>query len=290
MSAYNAVNGEWCGQHRGLLTGVLRERWGFEGFVLTDFIFGIRDAERGALAGQDLEMPFRFVYRAKLRSLVRDGRVPEQVVDSAVMRILRQLLAVPEGGLSREPARLRGAHRAGPRGVEAVDRAAEERGRPTAEARGLPGADRGAERHPETWVIAARPTAARSTASHLTMGCAPGWGERLQWDNGRDPRRAASVAAECDAALVVVGYTHEQEGEYIVPNTPRGFIGRVPLPGWVERALERPRLRDLWTRAGDKLGEVATRPRADGDERGRRHLRGGWATDPRCGCARATWR
>jgi hypothetical protein len=38
------VNGEWCGQSHALLTDVLREEWGFEGFVISDWIFGLRDA------------------------------------------------------------------------------------------------------------------------------------------------------------------------------------------------------------------------------------------------------
>src|SRR4029078_516814 len=44
MSAYHSVNGERWGQSRALLTDVLRDEWGFAGFVISDFIFGLRDA------------------------------------------------------------------------------------------------------------------------------------------------------------------------------------------------------------------------------------------------------
>ncbi|NCY16373.1 MAG: glycoside hydrolase family 3 protein, partial [Actinobacteria bacterium] len=54
MSAYNSVNGEWAGQNRELLTGVLREEWGFEGFVISDWIFGMRDAARSIIGGLDI--------------------------------------------------------------------------------------------------------------------------------------------------------------------------------------------------------------------------------------------
>lgn len=66
MSAYNSVNGAWCGQHPHLLREILKNRWGFRGFVLTDFIFGLRDGVAAIEAGQDLEMPFRMIFEAKI--------------------------------------------------------------------------------------------------------------------------------------------------------------------------------------------------------------------------------
>ena len=67
MSAYNSVNGEWAGQHHGLLTEVLRDEWGFEGFVISDWIFGMRDAATSVTAGLDIEMPYRMIRASHLR-------------------------------------------------------------------------------------------------------------------------------------------------------------------------------------------------------------------------------
>ena len=50
MSAYNLLNGTYCGDHRGLLTDILRDEWGFEGFVISDWILGLRDVVTGSQA------------------------------------------------------------------------------------------------------------------------------------------------------------------------------------------------------------------------------------------------
>ena len=56
MSAYNKLNGEYCGQHRELLTDILRHDWGFDGFVHSDWIMGVYHPY-GAAAGLDIETP-----------------------------------------------------------------------------------------------------------------------------------------------------------------------------------------------------------------------------------------
>ncbi|MGC4116165.1 MAG: glycoside hydrolase family 3 N-terminal domain-containing protein [Myxococcales bacterium] len=92
MSAYNRVNGDFCSESRHLLTDVLRSDWGFEGIVVSDWVFGTHDTVRAANAGLDVEMPWPKAYGTALVSAVREGRVPEQAVDDAVRRILRTKL------------------------------------------------------------------------------------------------------------------------------------------------------------------------------------------------------
>lgn len=89
MSAYNSVNGQFCGENVTLLRRILKEEWGFDGFVLSDFTFGTH--EDSAVNGLDLEMPVANVFES-LPSQVASGEVPEEVIDDAVRRMVRKKL------------------------------------------------------------------------------------------------------------------------------------------------------------------------------------------------------
>ena len=56
MCAYNALNGDFCAKNKTLLTDILREKWGFDGFVVTDWLAHIGGVS-SALAGLDMSMP-----------------------------------------------------------------------------------------------------------------------------------------------------------------------------------------------------------------------------------------
>jgi beta-glucosidase len=88
MSAYNKMNGEYAGQHRELLTDILRGEWGFDGFVHSDWVMGVYKPY-GAAAGLDVENPEPLVFGEKLKSAVEEGQVEPQVIDQACRRILR---------------------------------------------------------------------------------------------------------------------------------------------------------------------------------------------------------
>ena len=92
MSAYNSVNGEWCGENETLLSDVFREEWGWDGFVISDFIFGLRNPVKSVEAGLDIEMPFRQQRAMVLPEAIADGRLDEAVVDRSVVRIVTTLL------------------------------------------------------------------------------------------------------------------------------------------------------------------------------------------------------
>jgi beta-glucosidase len=89
MTAYNRVNGAWCSEDRWLLRDVLREEWGFDGVVMTDW-FGVGSTVGCAEAGVDLQMPGpdRF-YGAVLEAAVASGEVDPALLEQMTRRWLQ---------------------------------------------------------------------------------------------------------------------------------------------------------------------------------------------------------
>jgi len=102
MSAYNRVNGTYCGEHPHLLGEILKGEWGFDGVVMSDW-FGTHGTLEAAIAGLDVEMPGPPRHLGRhLADAVRDGRLDEGVVDDKARRVLR--LAVRTGLLDHPPS------------------------------------------------------------------------------------------------------------------------------------------------------------------------------------------
>lgn len=88
MCSYNAVNGTPVSQHRTLLTEVLRDDWGFDGVVVSDW-GAVSDPVASIAAGLDLEMPgTNGVSAATLVDAVRGGRLAEADLDRAAERVV----------------------------------------------------------------------------------------------------------------------------------------------------------------------------------------------------------
>lgn len=104
MAAYNRIRGIYCSAHDYLLNQVLKQEFGFEGFVVSDWgaVHGTVDSARGGL---DLEMPGPGQYFAEpLLEAVRSGEMEEAVIDDKVRRILR---VIDRAGLFDESVPLR---------------------------------------------------------------------------------------------------------------------------------------------------------------------------------------
>jgi len=87
MGAYNKLYGKYCVQNEWLLTRVLREEWGFEGLVMTDWGAGDNPVEM-IKAGTDLIMPGSDEIVARLVEAVRRGELKEEDLDRAAAKVL----------------------------------------------------------------------------------------------------------------------------------------------------------------------------------------------------------
>jgi beta-glucosidase len=87
MSAYNRINGAYCGENEKLLTGILREEWDFDGLVVSDWN-SVDNRAAGALAGLDLEMPgSNGINDKKLVAAVKSGALPEAALNRAARKV-----------------------------------------------------------------------------------------------------------------------------------------------------------------------------------------------------------
>ncbi|MDI9469923.1 MAG: glycoside hydrolase family 3 C-terminal domain-containing protein [Bacillota bacterium] len=96
MCAYPKLNGSHCSDNHRLLTRILREEWGFEGFVVTDW-GGMNDRIEAFRAGCDLAMPGGSTYmEEQVARAVRSGKLPESAVDASATCILKQVFRVTQ--------------------------------------------------------------------------------------------------------------------------------------------------------------------------------------------------
>jgi beta-glucosidase len=229
MSSYNSLNGEWCGENATLLMGILREEWGWDGFVITDFVFGLRDPVKSVTSGCNIEMPFRQQRAMALAAAVASGELSEREVDDRVTETLATFLRFAQV-YEQRPGPERIACR------EHRDLARE-----------AAAASMVLLRNEDT-LLPLEPQSLRKLAVLGRLADVPNLGDGGS-SNVLQPEvvtplaglRAAlpsceilhsdsdaSVAAGADLALVVVGYTEADEGEFIDPATTSKLVGLFP--------------------------------------------------------------
>jgi beta-glucosidase len=232
MSAYNRVNGDYCGESRHLLREILKEEWGYRGFVMSDFFQGVHDGKKAALAGLDLEMPLALTFGRTLEHAVEKGEVSVAVIDEAVLRLLRRKIeyaARPDpmaypASLVRAPEHAALAREIAEKGTvlvkneggllpldEATLRTVAVLGR-LADAPNL--GDHGSSRvyPPDTVTVV--------EGLREALGA-----RRVVHERGKDLARARAVARGASAVVVVVGFDQSDEGEYIPQKPSRAEWG-----------------------------------------------------------------
>ncbi len=225
MSAYNKYQGKYCGQNKYLLTDVLKKEWDFDGFVISDFMWGTRDTVNAANAGLDVEMCNTHYYGDNLVQAVKDGKVKEEVIDDAAIRIVRTLLAFQKAEDPQEYPRkivscqdhIALAKLAAEKSMTLIKN--EDKVLPFSKEKtkkvvvlGKLGnteniGDHGSSRVFPHYVV----TPVEGVAKLLPNA-------EVIYYNGEDLERAKQIACNADAVIIVAGYKHDDEGEYIAPS------------------------------------------------------------------------
>lgn len=226
MTSYNSVNGEWAGQNPQLLTEVLREQWGFEGVTVSDFSFGIRDASKSLEAGLDVEEPFRQLRAQYLEGDLESGKASWEWVERSGLRIIATQLRFAARDHEPTPSLdvvASPEHRALAREVAARSmvllRNEPVEGTPvlpldTGSLRTLAVIGRLADM-PNTGDNGSSSVEAPEVVTALAGLRAALPDVEIVTVEADDPAEAARAAAGADAAVVLVGYTAADEGEYV---------------------------------------------------------------------------
>ena len=223
MSSYNRFRDEYMGHNSYMLRNILKNEWKFYGFVVSDFVFGIRDTIKAANAGLDIEMCNTRWYGKRLVKAVNRGEVKKSVIDEAALRIIRTLLIFTESPdpISRYSKKLICSKEHIDLAREAAEKSMvllknENQVLPLKQAETKKLAvigklakhenigDHGSSRVHPPYVI----TPLQGLKSYV------GQSSEVSYASGKNIARAKQLVASSDAVVIVVGYTHRDEGEF----------------------------------------------------------------------------
>jgi beta-glucosidase len=233
MSSYNLYKGTHCGHHDYLLNDVLKGEWDFDGFVMSDFYWGIKDTVEAANGGQDIEMAHTLYFGDKLLQAVKDKKVSEEKIDNATLRIIRTLLAftsqqkiASEASILACDEHIQLALESARKGITLLKNQNNILPINSKKIKNLLVLGTLAELEPigdhgSSWV---RPPYVISPLQGIQMS-APNI--NVTYDKGTDIEKAKQLAAEADFVVFVVGYDHRDEGEFVSSDEAEGYTGSM---------------------------------------------------------------
>lgn len=228
MSAYNKVLGEYAPNNKYLLTDILRDDWGFQGFVTSDWFFGTRDGIESIKAGLDVEMPFQQVYSYDvIEEGIEQGEISESQIDTLVTRSLRTRLKYAFSG----DEDLYGHNRIETTEHVELAREAAEKSMVLIKNNGILPFE---TKIGQNVLVLGRLANMENTGDHGSSRTTSSniitpfegiekfnrtSGNEVELYDGEDVNLAAQKAHKADQVIVVVGFTYLDEGEYIESET-----------------------------------------------------------------------
>ncbi len=232
MGAYNMVYGEQASESKLLLRDILRDKWGFEGFTLSDFLWAVKDAVKAVKNGMNIEMPCFCHYHGELPKALEEGRITMEDMDEAVGYILRTVFYYET---RKDPRKYTQEILACPGHIQVARRAAEESMVLLKNEGNILPLDKG--KTDKILVLGVLGDTENigdhgSSKVHPYYTVTPLRGlmkkmpsAQILYNDGTNLKRAKELAADADAVIVVVGYIHSDEGEYLSDRSDIAEVG-----------------------------------------------------------------
>lgn len=232
MGAYNKVLGEQASESSFLLRDILRDQWGFEGFTLSDFLWAVHDGVKAVKSGMNIEMPCFCHYIEDLPKALEDGRLEMADLDEAVGYILRTILYYET---RKDPQEYNENMLACDRHIEVAGRAARESMVLLKnEGKILPLDKEATEKIVVLGVLGDIENIGDHGSSkvHPYYTVTPFKGlmkkmprAQILYNDGKDIEQAKKLAADADAVVIVAGYIHSDEGEFLADRSDIAEMG-----------------------------------------------------------------
>lgn len=222
MGAYNKVYGDQACESRLLLKDILRDKWGFEGFTISDFLWAIKDPVKALKNGMNIEMPSFMYYHNELPKAVEDHILDMGDINEAVGYILRTIIYYET---RKDDVEYTSDMIACQKHIDVSRKAAEESMVLLKNKDNILPFDR--EKTKKIVVLGALGDTENigdhgSSMVHPYYTVTPLRGlmkkmptAEIIYDDGSDIEKARALAVQADAVIVAVGYIHSDEGEFI---------------------------------------------------------------------------
>lgn len=235
MSAYNLYKGTHCGHSDYLLRKVLKEEWDFDGFVMSDFIWGVKNTTEAANNGQDMEMCCTNYFGEKLVKAVQDNLVPEARINDSAERIVRTILTFEDAYKQGNPVgedvigckeHIDLALRAAQQGITLIknDRELLPLHKAKTKVIAVVGqlankgniGDYGSSRVYPAYAVTPLEGFSKVAPEVKVVYC-----------DGSDLEAAKAAAKAADAVVFVVGFNHDDEGEFVAGDQSNNYTESV---------------------------------------------------------------